>query len=442
MNSFCQYLPCNEGTRTRPSKYISYSRETSQYFSQKSDNLNKEISFIKNNDKEYSNTDIIVQKKKKWGAVLDIEADVIPEIIDASNNNIFHIDSKIRETLSRTISNIPILEKELKYTLWIVNEEEDPSQKIIAKKQADILRKKIQDLESTLELGLYIFKTADLIEKYRILTKTSKLSTFVKVQTKTQEDITIKMKDIANRYIYIAQMYIEIKNLSQYSKKMLCSFCKSKDFVLSADDDSIYICISCHNEQEILDDTPSFKDTDRVNMSSKYTYSRKGHFVDAKKRFQGTQNTDPKKIQSAAVIIKREMLQHNLIEIQNLPNSISKDHVYLFLSEQNLSNHYEDLNLLFYIITGVQCPEISEYEEILDELFDKQEWGLDQIKEEDDRINSLNVNYKLYKLLQKVGYHCRKDDFHILKTPTKEDEHDEKMKMSWSILNWKWIPTN
>jgi hypothetical protein len=447
MNSFCQYLPYDEGKHTRSNEYKSnfdLNKNNKigvgkKHFSHIAINPKKKISFIKKiSDEESEN---YVQKRKKWGAEKDPKIVYIPEIMDANNNNIFHIDSKIKEILINTISNIPELEKELKYTTWIINNEKDPTQKIIAKKKSIILRKKIQDLESTLELALYIFRTGDLIEDYRDLVKKSELSTFVKVQTKSQEIITIKMKDIANRYLYIAQTYIEIKNLSQHSKNMICSSCNGNDFVLSSDDDSIYICKNCHNEQEILDDAPSFKDTDRVNMSSKYTYSRKGHFVDAKKRFQGTQNTDPKKIQAAAVIIGKEMIQHNLVAIQDLPNSISKDHVYLFLSEQNLSNHYEDLNLLFYIVTGVSCPDISEYEEILDELFDKQEWALDQVKEE-SRINSLNVNYKLYKLLQKVGYPCRKDDFHILKTPTKEDEHDEKMKMGWVVLNWNWIPTN
>jgi hypothetical protein len=443
MSNFCQYLPYDKGNQIKKSstskKDFNFNIGKQNTISQKTSINNKKTSFIKKIYEEESGG--YVEKRKKWGAVSDKKTVHIPEIMDANNNNIFHIDSKIKENLSIAISNVPFLEKELEYLSWIIKNEDDPTQKIIAKKKSTLLRKKIQDLESTLELTLYIFKTTELIEKYKNLIKKSEISTFVKVQTKSQEIITNKMKEIEVRYLYIAQAYIEIKNLSQYSKKMSCSSCNSKDFILSSEDDSIYICKNCHNEQEVLDDAPSFKDADRVNMSSKYTYSRKGHFVDAKKRFQGTQNTDPKKIKAAAVVISKEMVQHNLVPTQNLPNSISKDHVYLFLSEQNLSNHYEDLNLLFYIITGVPCPNISDYEEVLDELFDKQEQALDQFKE-DNRINSLNVNYKLYKLLQKVGYPCRKDDFHILKTPIKEDEHDEKMKMSWAILNWNWIPTN
>jgi len=53
----------------------------------------------------------------------------------------------------------------------------------------------------------------------------------------------------------------------------------------------------------------------------------------------------------------------------------------------------------------------------------------------------LNVYYKLYKLLQRNGFNCHKDEFYILKTKAKEDEHDEKMKKAWRILGWDWIET-
>src|SRR6185503_15511622 len=111
-----------------------------------------------------------------------------------------------------------------------------------------------------------------------------------------------------------------------------------------------------------------------------------------------------------------------------------------FLAEQNLSCHYDDINLLFHIITGEPCPDLSNIVEGLYEDFDKLEEVLSQIKDE-NRSNSLTVNYKLYKLLQKWAFPCRKSDFYILKTKTKEDEHDEKMKEAWDILGWSWIPT-
>jgi hypothetical protein len=175
-------------------------------------------------------------------------------------------------------------------------------------------------------------------------------------------------------------------------------------------------------------------------MSSKYTYTRKGHFIDAAKRFQGTQNIDPKKIQEAVSIIEKEMKLHDLVKDRNTPHSVTKDQIYMFLSEQDLSSFYEDLNLIFHIITKEPCPDITDYLDGIYEDFDCLEGALKDLQDE-ERTNSLNVNYKLYKLLQRRGYSCRKDDFYILKTKTKEDEHDEKMKQAFLLLGWQWHPT-
>jgi hypothetical protein len=360
--------------------------------------------------------------------------------IDFRDYNIFHIDSKIREKLISNISSIEELEKDLQKTLWILTEGDDPIQKVLAKRQASLLRRRIQDLESTIELSLYIFRTHDLIESYRQLLKNSGEKSFINIAPACHDANAEKMERIVSRYLCIAQEYVEITNLSQRPKKMVCPACHSLEFRVSPDDDSIFLCVRCSTEQEIIDDTPNFKDTDRVNMSSKYTYSRKGHFIDAKKRFQGIQNTDPEKIHSAVKIIEREMKLHNLVAEQGTRKSVSKDHIYDFLSEQNLSHHYEDLNLIHHIITGEQCPDISMYDVELDELFDQQEVGLEQVKDE-DRTNSLNVNFKLYKLLQKVGYRCQRNDFYILKTQTKLDAHEEVLKRGWELLGWKWIPS-
>jgi len=361
--------------------------------------------------------------------------------IDARDYNIFHIDSKIRDKLSANISTVKELECDLSKTLWILRNGDDPAQKVLAKHQASLLRKRIQDLESTLELTFYIFRTADLLEEYRTLIKSAGARSFVSVEPAKYDTNTARMNELVSQYLCIAQDYVELENLSRRPKKLVCPACQGIDFHLSIDDDSIYICSTCSAEVEILDDAPSFKDTDRVNMASKYTYTRKGHFIDAVKRFQGTQNTDPKKIQDAVAVVEEEMEKHNLISDQGqkelcLQRITSTDSSRSVVSVTTMmTSTSSSISSL-----GMTARTFSEFVDELYEDFDKLEEVLEEIKD-DDRINSLSVNYKLYKLLQRRGYPCRKDDFYILKTKTKEDEHDEKMKEAWGILGWNWIPT-
>ena len=49
--------------------------------------------------------------------------------------------------------------------------------------------------------------------------------------------------------------------------------------------------------------------------------------------------------------------------------TITKDHIYLFLSEGGYSKHYEDIILIYCTITNKKPPNISKYEEELATMF-------------------------------------------------------------------------
>jgi len=138
-------------------------------------------------------------------------------------------------------------------------------------------------------------------------------------------------------------------------------------------------------------------------------------------------------------IIREEMRHHGLIAEQGYINSVSRDNIHTFLTEQSLAPHYEDLPLLYSMITGVPCIDISEYMDDLLNDFEQLEEALEKIKDE-SRVNSLNVYFKLCALLQRRGFKCKKDDFYILKTKAKEDEHNDKLEQAYNLLGWEWKP--
>lgn len=352
--------------------------------------------------------------------------------IDMKESNALDVDKTIRNNFQIEKASLGSLREKLKGVDRIKfpsNEEK--------KDYINELRRKIKDIETSASFLLYTFKSSDILEEIKKAKAVSSTKSFISIQ---ETESTTREATLTLKFINIAQLYINVESIVQTPKKLCCRNCGSNNLRLSVEDESFYVCRVCFVEREILDDAPSFKDTDRVNMTSKYTYTRRGHFNDAVKKFQGTQNTDPKKIRHVVDVLVKEIEKHNLTTTQHLKNSVSKDHIYTFLSEQDLSCHYDDVNLLFRAITGEPCPDLSQIIENLYEDFDKLEEVLGQIKDE-NRSNSLTVNYKLYKLLQRWRYPCRKSDFYILKTKTKEDEHDEKMKEAFEKLEWEWIPT-
>jgi hypothetical protein len=368
-----------------------------------------------------------------------------PHIIDMNSYNIFHIDEIIKNKLTTDISNLPSLENDLQTLLEALDSKNGKTgtnmNKLSKQQELGLLRKRIQDIQNTFALTLYIYRTADLLIKYSELQQSESSRSFV-IKDSSRQSIyaqeTVEKNNIIAQYISVAREYVEIENYRRAINVMMCPICKTTDMTKNVDEDTSFVC-KCGFETEILDDTPSFKDTDRVNMSSRYTYTRRGHFVEAIKKYQGKHNIDPEILQLIVAALHQEMGYHHLTS-----KTVTKDHLYMFLSEKRLCEHYEDINILYHIITGHECPEFSHLESALLELFEQQEKALVEVTamdKNDNRVNSINVYYKLYKLLQKLGYPCKKGDFYILKTKTKEDEHDEKMRRAWELLEWPWIET-
>lgn len=360
-------------------------------------------------------------------------------VIDREDFDLIAVDLHVRNYLSSKITKVPQLQKDLMRMLSVLaSDATDATQKVLAREQSLILRRSIKDLESTMEYALYEYTSSQIVEEYLKIVKDTKVSGFLINKTRDDIEKENRLQELRNSYIGTCRDHLDVRiQKKRVNKPLVCGECGCGNMRVNIDDDSLYVCRECFAEEEIMIDAPSFKDTDRVNLTNKYTYTRKGHFIDATKRVQGTQNIDPVKIERALDIIRAEMRHHNLVPEQNLPNSVSPDNIHMFLTEQSLSAHYEDLPLLYNMITGVPCIDISEYMEDLLNDFELLEGALEKLKDE-TRVNSLNVYFKLCALLQRRGFKCKKADFYILKTKTKEDEHNEKLEQAYKLLGWEW----
>ena len=119
---------------------------------------------------------------------------------------------------------------------------------------------------------------------------------------------------------------------------------------------------------------------------------------------------------------------------------ITKDHIYEFLKITKHTDAYEDIMLIYCEITGAKPPDISHLEPQLFELFDEIDAIYERIKPV-DRVNFLNGQFVLFKLLQKLKYPCHEDQFSVLKTRDKMLEHDRLWKLICAELHWSFVST-
>ena len=133
-------------------------------------------------------------------------------------------------------------------------------------------------------------------------------------------DKLVEIEKLTSDYLRIANEYIDIKMHKKYShSKVVCAVCFSTEYYWADDvDEDIAICKGCNREIEILDDTPTFKDTDRVNMSERYTYSCEAHYEEAMNCYEGKQHSD--NLPPIVDFVRSQMDQHNL-----KPSTITKD---------------------------------------------------------------------------------------------------------------------
>jgi hypothetical protein len=305
----------------------------------------------------------------------------------------------------------------------------------------EILKKNISNIENNEDYNFYIAETIEILEEYKNILK---IPVKISFTGKCISNNNTKKEKILQDYFDIVQKYYNIKMVFPERKfKIECDNCgNKKDFSV---EENSYICTICGCQQEIIHNITSYKDSDRVNISTKYTYDRKVHFRDCINQYQGKQNCtiETKVYDDLEDIIER----HHLLLGKKNDNkelrfkNVSKEHIMMFLKELGYSKHYENLILIHYNLTGKKPDDISYLEDKLLNDFDLLVETYDKhFKNKVERVNFISTQYVLFQLLQKYKHPCKKEDFVILKTMDRKSFHDTICKELFSILNWSFVP--
>ncbi len=354
-----------------------------------------------------------------------------------SDLDILTIDSAIQKNFETEYQQLPKHKERLEeMERTMLSDNLLPRIKHELQKVINDTRNLIKKIESKEDLNFYIAESAELLEAYNQILKTPiKLSFTSKIRPNDKEKNTLIQK-----YVEIAQKYYKI-NLKPIEKKnrISCNNCPNKkDFII---EENAYICPDCGSQQEVVQHTTSYKDSDRVNIATKYTYDRKVHFRDSINQYQGKQNcTIDQKVYDDLedAYEKHHLLQGNKTVKKEIRFAkITKEHVIMFLRELGYSKHYENVNLIYYNQTGKKPDDISYLEDklladfdLLVETYDK------HFKNKVDRVNFISTQYVLFQLLQRHRHPCRKEDFVILKTMDRKSFHDTLAKELFTILGW------
>jgi len=292
-----------------------------------------------------------------------------------------------------------------------------------------ILKKR--NLESGDLQTAYEKLSRSLLQEYRTILNTPlKTSFLASKKTRNENDNEKRKKEIIENYLKIASDFTDFQYVpeipSSSSDKYVCPCGNASDFEFR---EGVTICENCGTETETISIQSSFRDIDRINTHTKYKYEKSFHFREAIAQFEGKQNKyiDP----SIYMRIDEWAKKHNLLHLEcenkkERYRDLTKSHLRIMFSEskdKTLTDHHEDIHLIFSELTGNPCPDISHLKERLNNWFDLIEQAF-YASPDIGRTNILHGPFLLAKFLRMCNYPITAEDFPGLKTLTRQQDHE------------------
>jgi ribosomal protein S27AE len=299
------------------------------------------------------------------------------------------------------------------------------------------LKRERDIVSNSREVSFYLMRATPLLEAYRQeLQKPIRMSF---MGNDTPVDSPRKLEIVA-AYGLIAKDYVLMHEPDSVDVRK-CTHCGGH--TMQPMHLNLYSCTTCGVTEEVTQILFSYRDNERVNITTKYTYDRRIHFRDCINQFQGKQNST---ISPKVYAQLRERLASHNLEIPNTATredkycNVTKRHITTFLKETGNSKHYEDLNLIYHTITGAPLDDISHLEDALIRDFDTLNELYDQLyikTRKIERKNFINTQYVLFQLLRRHKYPCDQSDFNFLKTTERKCFHDSICLELFTHLKWK-----
>ncbi len=289
-------------------------------------------------------------------------------------------------------------------------------------------------------LDFYVLTITPILDEYRRELKKPVYISFMGEEIKPDET---QKKILTSQFLNIAKKYLPNVVESIQIDITYCSNCQKS--TMEPISNNVCVCSICGLNQEITQSMFSYKDSDRINSTPKYTYDRRIHFRDTINQFQGKQHS------TISPTVYEKLYEQ--IQLHNLENkgetreekykNVTKWHISNFLKIIDNAKHYEDLNLIYHNITGARLDDISHLEEVLIQDFDILNELYDQVFIKTKilaRKNFLNTQYILYQLLKRHKYPCEKTNFNLMKTNELKAFHDSVCSELCQQLGWNFSP--
>jgi hypothetical protein len=292
--------------------------------------------------------------------------------------------------------------------------------------QISSLLSEIEKIESKEEEKDYFIYAVPILMKYECCNEgnTTTLNHGFVTETINHD----KKTHLSEYLIAINRIDLIDSNLS--SKLDYCP-CGSSSFV---EDLSFTICSDCGMvfDQDVCNNTLSYKETQETEYISTFYYKRMNHFQECLNQLQAKENTTIP--QEVFDVIQDEMSKRRISVSELTINNIK-----IFLKKNNKTKYTENSYSIYNRITGKKIVIPLNIEEKLKKMFTDIQKPFELYKGTagpKPRQNFLNYNYCFYKFFELLDLPEYLQYFPLLKDRHKLYEHDVIWEKICSDMNW------
>lgn len=348
--------------------------------------------------------------------------------------NIAEWNTKIEEAFTKAKEGIPGYEQELKIINDVLTGGLNIEERLSLEKRQKELSGLIEDLLNDVSFGFY------MIEAQRFLTEfaeTSSAETSSVSFMKRDRVGNPKLLELTKSFLELVKKYndilkLELPKVSQPQKTVVvCSCGNNKDFDII--DKRVYYCLKCGTQiKENIGTRSTYKDTERVNTSGKYKYTRMIHFRNCLRQYQGKQKT---RVLPECIRDVKDQLHINGINIKS--KKTNPQHIRTALQETGWSDQYENFVLIWSMVTERACPDVSHLEDVITQDFQQVERAYNEVigDPKEERSSFMSYPYVLYQLLIRHGWKPDINFFNMLKSD-RITWLDEIMEQIYFKLEW------
>lgn len=286
-------------------------------------------------------------------------------------------------------------------------------------------------------LTVYKKNTQELIREYLKILKTPIKRNDVHELKKADEKkaaISKKFIDMVKLYVphQIFEKLVLVDDMVSDFNINYCGNCENTEHFMK--EGEILICYRCFSEVIKM----SYFNNRSFNTSVKCNYDRISHFKECLKQYQGKQNTF---ICPTVYADIESALRLNGVILENKKDkfkNVKRSHVMYFLKELGYTKHYDDYILIHHNLTGKPAHNLLHLEEKLICDFEQISEKYSQLYANIERKNFINMQFILYRLLQRHNFKFDSEDFETIKSFDKNMDRDKICKTIFESLGWEY----